>query len=315
MIWVTWRQHRGQLGIMALVAAVFGLVILVTGLPLHAAVARFDPACLNGSDLSAACYQLRVTVQDQFAPTSAAIILIGSVLPAVLGIFLGAPLVARELEQGTYRLAWTQSIGRERWLVTKTVVLVVALALLAVTIDLLVGWWRAPLDTLEGTPWAAFDAEGVAPLATTLLGFALGVAAGAIARRSIAAIAIALATLSGVKWMLISFARTYLFAAPLTTSWPPGARPPIATVPGWFFDLYPVSATGQRLSSADLVAVVQRTGAEDPTRGMQLAGVTWTQVYQPAERYWPFQSIEASLLVVFAIGLLAVATWWIARRT
>jgi len=41
------------------------------------------------------------------------------VVPALLGIFWGAPLVANELETGTYRLAWTQSVTRKRWLAAK----------------------------------------------------------------------------------------------------------------------------------------------------------------------------------------------------
>ncbi len=315
MIWVTSRQHRGQLLVAGLVTLAFGVLILITGMPLHDATARLDAHCLGGGDPSAACRDLRATIQSQFGPMSAAIVMAGAILPVLIGVFLGAPLVAREYEVGTYRLAWTQSIGRERWLIIKTTVLVAGLVLLAIAIDLFVGWWRGPLDTLDGTPWAAFDAEGIVSPAATVFGFALGVGIGAVVRRSVAAIAIAFAAISVTKWLLISFARPYLFAAPLTASWPPGAQPPTATVPGWYFDLYPVSAAGQHLTSAELVAVVQRTGADDPTRGMQMAGVTWTQVFQPADRYWQFQLIEAGLLMVAAVLLLAAATWWIARRT
>jgi len=39
--------------------------------------------------------------------------------PALLGIFWGAPLIARELETGTCRLAWNQSVTRTRWLTVK----------------------------------------------------------------------------------------------------------------------------------------------------------------------------------------------------
>ena len=314
MIWVTWRQHRGQLAVAGLVTVVFGVLVLITGQPLHDATARLDGRCLGGGDLTVACRDLRATIQGQFGPTAAAIVLAGAILPALIGVFLGAPIVAREYELGTHRLAWTQSIGRERWLIVKTAVLLAGLAVLAISIDLLVGWLRSPLDTLDGTPWEAFDAEGIVSPATTFFAFAIGVAVGAVVRRSVAAIAFAFAAITAVKWLFISFARPYLFMAPLTASWPPGAQPPVATVPGWYFDLYPVSATGQRLTSAELVAVVQRTGADDPTRGMQLAGVTWTQVFQPADRFWTFQSIEAGLLLVAAALLLGAATWWIARR-
>jgi hypothetical protein len=315
MIWVAWRQHRGQLVIAALVTAAFGIVVLISGLPLHDAAARLAPACLSGGDASVTCHDLRETIQTQFGPTSALIVLAGAVLPALIGVFLGAPLVAREYELGTHRLAWTQSIGRQRWLVVKIALLFAGLGILALAVDLLIGWWRGPLDALDGTPWAAFDGEGIAPLAAAFLGFALAVASGAVLRRTVAALVVGFAGLTVVKWLLISFARPYLFATPLTASWPPGLRPPVATVPGWYFDLYPVSATGQHLSSAELVAIVQGTGADDPTKGMQLAGVTWTQVFQPADRYWSFQAIESFLLVAAAVVLLGVATWWIARHT
>jgi hypothetical protein len=315
MTWVAWRQHRSQLAIAALLTAVFGVVIVVTGLPLHDALANLTPACLGGADTGAACQGLRDTIEAQFEPASTVVVLTGAILPALIGVFIGAPLVAREYEQGTYRLAWTQSIGRERWLLVKIAVLGAAVIAIGVAFVALVAWWRGPLDTLEATPWAAYDAEALAPMATTLLGFMAGVTAGGVIRRSVPAIAVAFAALAGLKWVVISFVRPYLFMTPLTASWPPGVRPPVASVPGWYFDLYPVSATGQHLSSAELVAVVQATGADDPTRGMQLAGVTWTQVYQPADRFWPFQSIEAALLLLVALALLVLATWWIARRT
>jgi hypothetical protein len=315
MTWVAWRQHRGQLAVAVFATLAFGLLVVVTGWPLHDAVAQLTPACRDGADATAACHDLRARIEAQFGATSALIVVAGAALPPVIGVFFGAPLVAREYEQGTYRLAWTQSIGRERWLLVKTGFLGGALVVLAVAIDGLSGWWRGPLDTLDGTAWAAYDAEGAVPVAATLLAFAVGVSIGAIARRSVAAIALGVAVVAGLKAVLLFVARPYLFETPLTASWPPGPTPPIATVPGWFIDLYPVSATGERLSSAELVAVVQATGASDPTQGMLLAGVTWTQVYQPADRFWPFQSIEAALLLVLAMILLAISTWWIARRT
>jgi hypothetical protein len=315
MIWVAWRQHRWQIAVAALVTIAFGVVLLASGLPLRDAVSRLDTACRNGTDSGATCAGLLGTIQAQFGPTAWLVMIAGSVLPALIAAFLGGPLVAREYEQGTHRLAWTQSIGRERWLIVKVLVVGTAVTVLAVATALLVGWWRSPLDALDHTPWAAYDAEAVVPIATTVFVFVLAIAVGLVVRRSIAAIAIAMAVVAGLKWLLLSYVRPYLFAAPVTANWPPGAQAPVATVPGWYFDLYPVSAVGSRLSSAELVAVVQATGAGDPTTGMRLAGVTWTQVYQPADRFWSFQAVESAILLAAMIALFAFATAWIARRT
>ena len=40
-------------------------------------------------------------------------------MPALIGAFWGAPLITREFEAGTFRLAWNQSVTRARWLAIK----------------------------------------------------------------------------------------------------------------------------------------------------------------------------------------------------
>ena len=105
MIWLTWRQCRTQF------LAVYGLVaaacvwLAVTG-PALARLAR------RNEDV----YDL-LTGNDRLLFNGGIAVL--AVAPAVIGIFWGAPLVARELETGTYRLAWNQSITRGHWLAAK----------------------------------------------------------------------------------------------------------------------------------------------------------------------------------------------------
>ena len=105
MIWLTWRQCRTQF------VAVYGLVaaacvwLAVTG-PALARLARRNE---NVYDL--------LTSNDRLLFNGGIAVL--AVAPAVIGIFWGAPLVARELETGTYRLAWNQSVTRGRWLAVK----------------------------------------------------------------------------------------------------------------------------------------------------------------------------------------------------
>ena len=77
--------------------------------------------------------------------------LVSLLVPALIGIFWGAPLVARELEAGTFRLAWTQSVTRTRWLAVKIALVGLASVLAAGLLSLLVTWWSSPLDRSQPT--------------------------------------------------------------------------------------------------------------------------------------------------------------------
>ena len=101
------------------------------------------------------------------------------VVPGLLGIFWGAPLLARELETGTFRLAWTQSISRSRWTLTKLGLLGLASMAAAGLSSLFVTWWASPLDQIGAGPFTTFDQRGLVPVGYALFAFALGVAVGA----------------------------------------------------------------------------------------------------------------------------------------
>ena len=165
MAWVTWRQHRSQLVIaagllLALAAAAFG-----TRLPIQAAFHRdslsacLPPAARSGCDIIVPHFE------GEFAGwVTAARVL--AVLPVLAGLFVGAPLLARELEQGTYRFAWTQGITRRRWLLSKTAFLAAATLLAGAVASAVVMWWRGPFDTLEGRIGpSSFDVESAGPAA------------------------------------------------------------------------------------------------------------------------------------------------------
>ncbi|GAA4258766.1 hypothetical protein GCM10022255_080700 [Dactylosporangium darangshiense] len=44
-------------------------------------------------------------------------------------------------------------------------------------------------------------------------------------------------------------------------------------------------------------------------------GYRFVDTYQPLTRFWPFQLIESGIFVGLSITVLAVAVWWILRRT
>ena len=119
MIWLTWRQHRKQVMFTGLALAVLAALIVPTGLAMRA---TYDDqglgACSWVEPVSSTCN----TAMNQFTNKYESFTLIGIlflVLPLLVGLFWGAPLVAREVEQGTHRLVWTQGISRRRWALVK----------------------------------------------------------------------------------------------------------------------------------------------------------------------------------------------------
>ena len=125
MAWVTWRQHRHQLLIGLALIVGLALAALVTGLPMRTAYNRealsscLPPTARSGCDIIVRHFQAEFGSRVDIAGY---LIL----LPALVGMFVGAPLLARELEHGTHRFAWTQSVTRRRWLLSKTLLLALA---------------------------------------------------------------------------------------------------------------------------------------------------------------------------------------------
>ncbi|WP_432941865.1 ABC transporter permease [Kribbella sp. CA-253562] len=218
MIWLTWRQFRLQALVVVGAVVVLGVFLAVTG-----------PGLLD-------TYQLRPAEflkQIQFDRINQYLYIAGQALvyaaPPIIGAFWGAPLIARELEAGTHRLVWNQSISRTRWLVTKLAI--TGLGAMAVTgvLTLAVTWWSDPIDDAIDAGQAAgiynvarllppvFGARGVVPIGYAAFAFALGVAVGLLVRRSVVAIAITLAGVIAIQILSPILIRPYLMSPVETT--------------------------------------------------------------------------------------------------
>src|SRR5262249_15201970 len=161
--WVAWRQHRAQLIAVATLLVVLG-AMLAMGYWRMTAYAReigLDSCLRSGGP----CGDLQGLFSDRFGSMLDTIAYL-NLLPLAMGVFWGAPLVARELEHGTHRLAWTQSVPRGRWLAVKLSVLAAGAALAGVGVSLLLGWELKPVNSALGSMrmqpnW--FDLQGAAP--------------------------------------------------------------------------------------------------------------------------------------------------------
>ena len=197
MAWVTWRQHSVALAGVGSVLAALAIYLWLTGLQMHhafAAVAACHP--LN----SGACSQVANDFNSENVPHAVVAIIMMQTVPALLGAFVGAPVLARELDSGTFRFAWTQGIGRVRWTLGKLVPLAVTLTAAAGAVSILFSWYYQPffVENFQ-TPFAPvlFGLRGVSFAAWTLAAFALGALAGILIRRVVPAMAATLVVYAG----------------------------------------------------------------------------------------------------------------------
>jgi len=313
MAWVTWRQHRSQaLGAFGLLVGL-AVTALLTHLPISSA---FDHDSLSGCLPPATrtgCDIIVPHFESQFSGLVTATRIM-AVLPLLAGLFVGAPLIARELEFGTHRFAWTQGVSRRRWLLSKTLLLAAGTILAAGAASLVLMWWRSPFDNLEGriSP-SGFDVEGIVVPAYALFALALGVLAGLVFRRTVAAMTATLVAFGATRFLVSDFVRPH-FMAPLhrvisatATSGMPG---------DWVLSNTLVDAGGRRITTAneELAVVHAQQAGIDPHTYILTLG--WRRVisYQPAGRFWTFQLFEAGLYAGLAVALVLVALWLV-RRT
>ena len=208
MIWLAWRQFRVQALVTFGLLVAFAVVVLVTGLHLRDVYGSLGGAhCAARSDCTALSRHETV-LADVLGPALLAI-------PVLLGMFWGAPLVAREFESGTYRLAWTQSVTRRRWLSVKVTLVGAAALIVAGLASWLVSWWFAPLDAVHVNRFApsVFTARGLVAIGYAGFAFALGIAASTLTRRTLPAIAASLLSFIAVRIAVTLWVRPHLLHA------------------------------------------------------------------------------------------------------
>jgi hypothetical protein len=344
MTWLVWRQQRVQAAITAAVLTAFAVLVIVTGLRMAAQWHSALAACAASSGCSRPGQTL---VLGNSAVGFLIIMTLG--VPALLGLFLGAPLIARELETGTSQWAWTQSVTRKRWVTGKAGWPLLAAAVWGGAVSALVTWWSGPKNALylDAFNPGRFDIMGIAPVGYSLFAMALGITAGVVVRRTLPAMAATLALYITVRMLIADLARTHFMTAvtryfPLTAvSAPAGSN--------WQLGSGFVGAGGQPITipqttTGDVLGTVAGplpvSVLPAPCRALAGGGSSHSAVrgsptppdmrgaascaqahhvrayltYQPGSRFWAFQGIETAIFVALAAALIAVAVAVISRR-
>jgi hypothetical protein len=313
MMWVIWRQHRAALAGVAVLLASLSLVLLISGLKIRDTYASLGIASCHGASQ---CQALRSLFADDYFGEALYAPRFLEFMPGLIGAFLGAPLLAREFEAGTYRFAWTQGAGRMRWVAGKVAALALAGTALALAFSQVFAWWYRPFEPsiARMISGQAFEVEGVVFAARTLLAFTLGVAAGAIIRRVVPALAATLAGWLAVAWPTVAFLRPH-FQAPLTVAVTAGGK--LADWGStWTLGDWWVGPDGKRVSHSAMTTLVRQLSSRNIDTNTWLIRhhyVQW-ESYQPGSRFWEFQAIECAGLVTLSLALAAAALYWVHRR-
>src|SRR6202050_5712161 len=294
MIWVSWRQHRNEaFGCLTVLIGLAGYAILV-GTSMRTAFGHDGLApCLASSHGALGCEGAVMTFTNEFgSEVNIDFWSVALIVPGLIGVLVGAPLIARELEYGTWRLAWSQSVPRARWLAVKLAMVTGGLIVVGAAMTAVITWCRAPMDQLTGRlQHNIYDFEGLVPTAYILCAFGFAVLAGLLIRRSIPAMIAAFIPWLAIR-LVVEFVFRPHFLAPLTM-----ARSPL--------NCAPPNQCGYGISS-----VPQITGHI----GDWVLSTNGLISYQPADRFWIFQSIEAGIFVALAAAALGTAVWLLHRR-
>jgi hypothetical protein len=215
MTWLAWRQLRTPAAVAALGVLGVLVALAVTGPHLLNVYDTVVVPCAAHGNCSSVTAHFQ-GLDAQLRHLCSGLMLLA---PVLFGIFLGAPLIARELEAGTYRLAWAQSVTRSRWIATRLTLVALVTAVLVGLLSTAVTWWQRPLDLVNYPPWLSFDQRDVVPIAFAVFAVALGALLGALARRTLIAMVATIVGYAGARYLVSEYVRSNLFV-PLRASLP-----------------------------------------------------------------------------------------------
>ncbi|MFJ8447392.1 hypothetical protein [[Kitasatospora] papulosa] len=308
------RQHRWTLWIAGGLALAAVITLIVTALRSAHVVDAFESGpCSVEGDPGRSCYQpVRNYLDTTFALNGvgnyAALLL--AVLPVIISAFVAGPMIARELESGTFKVSWTQSVPPAHWLAAK---LAVPAALLLAGVPVLtavLSWARSYADTPYPAQWhdaPVFSTSGVLPLTHTFFGMCVGALAGLLIRRTLPALTVA-ALVTGTALTVLTYWRQELWPPRTLTGETLNAKEGM-----WWVETGDLTSGGERLTGT----ACSRSSSE----GDRLQCLTDHDItnhyldYHPASHFWPLQLVETGILLALTATAVTVAFRLLRRRT
>ena len=307
MTWVAWRLQRTETLIVVGMLALLAALLIPTGIQMGNAYhhdglgaclsinINSSPTCADALGGFRQRFQSLLDLANWF-----------NLVPGLIGVVLAAPFIL-DLEHGTYRLAWTQSVTRGRWLLGKLGLAVVAAVIAAGAMTLLFTWWRAPSVHIDGRLIDGnYDFTGTVMFGYTLFALGLAVAVGAIWRRASVALIVAYVGYVAARIFVDASLRDHL-VAPLKATYK-GAQQP-----SFLYNAHVLSIQG----TIDRHHTLGGGGFFGPAKlaAPEMRNAVFHVVYQPESHFWPLQLIETGLFIGLAAVLILLAAWWTRERT
>lgn len=319
MNWLLWRQYQKQFLIAGIGLLLFAAFMVPTGISMSHTYHQALITCKQTSscsDLSNVLFQNDRLLFDL-------VVIIGVGVPFLLGLFWGVPLIAKDYEEGTNKLVWTQSCTRRAWVTSRLCWMLVAAALYGAAMAVLTTWWSRTGNALQQDRFLPmnFDAQGFMPVVYAVFAVALGAAMGAWLKRVLLALAATLGVLVLVQAIVPNFVRPH-YMTPLTRTSNVQDDP---TPSGSIWVLQSTATTAQGVAVTDILAqtpdACKSIPRTDNTKNvseffacLSSLGYKRSVTYQPADRYWKFQDIEAGIYLVLSALLIGVTYPLVLRR-
>ncbi len=349
MNWFTWEQYKKQFLMLGIALALYAALAIPLGLYFWHTYQQALITCKQTNTCGRLTQDLfqsgwsRVLNPNATAGGLTLFNVAILAMPFLLGMFVGAPLIAREYADGTNKLIWTRSVSRHKWLTIKLLWILVATAIFAGIFAALTTWWSRAGNVLFSDHFSAteFAMQGIVPVGYAVLAVSLGVMFGALFKRTLLALAVTLGVLLAVQIAIPNWVRPHLQVPHHTTlslyqrniGTSVGAKtfaltvPAIPSQPGaWVLSSHAVNASGQPVTAVPpacqgAFGISQGSGgasdnaqSQDPLACLAGQGLHIAATYQPAYRYWDFQRIEAGVYLALSLIPIGVTYWLVLKR-
>lgn len=320
MTWLTWRLHRAEAVIgIPLFLALIAIMLHASGRIDVAYTAARNGNCFdNGQD--PLCSELLSNYYLKISNWSNLTTLLHGV-PIAAAALLAIPTL-HELERGTYRLAWTQSISRRRWSLVRLGFAAGIAALFVAVWAVAASDWRASLLRGEAHSFGrdAFELSPPVLFGYSLFAVALGLSGAVVVRRLMPTLALLAVGFTGTR-IVTTFVLRERYRPPIEETVPAAGdtRPFTSFTDRWILDETWLSRTGERLSWEYVYRLCSPLSDEQNTEDFYRQclvdnGLQYFRSYHPTDRVGQFQLIETALFLGLAASLLAFSYWWLTRR-
>lgn len=322
------KLHRFEYGVALLMA--FGLAVWAWSIVFRSDLSAVSASCLAdwrklGPGADASCTRAMNAWSGPVVNESPVLTAALAYLPFAAGLLAGAPIVAREIETGTARTAWSLYTRRSRWLAWAAApVLAGLLALMAA-----VGLGSVLLEA-DRVAWGYSDVEdlgryGFVLVVDAAFGFAVALADGALLGRSLPALVFAtviVVALVGASGQLHDAWQRSLEPTVVSEGSGPAARDlspgAILTQPAWR------APDGRQVAPSVALEAAHAAGVPRPAPGddADSAGLAWLEANGytalglgiTRETALSWQWIESAGMGVAALLFAGIAMFAVVRR-